>query len=134
MDQQDQLVVQSTELMTGRLTLFLHANLARRVSADEQQTLGALLVRLEAQEKQIAAQAEAGHQQIAQLTAHLDGLAQAADLVAITPKTLLHMPDELLPATPPTPVVPESPAYQQILAVFADSSSPLRSRDVCEAM
>ncbi|WP_225446692.1 hypothetical protein [Streptacidiphilus sp. PB12-B1b] len=104
------------------------------MSGDEHQTLGALLVRLEAQEKQIAAQAEAAHEQITQLTALLDGLAQAADHIAITRKTLLNLPDEVPPATTPTVVVPEGPAYQQILAVFADTDAPLRARNVCEAM
>jgi hypothetical protein len=105
------------------------------VSGDEHQTLGALLVRLEAQEKQIAAQAEAAHEQIAQLTALLDGLAQAADHIAITRKTLLNLPDEVPPvAAAPTVVVPEGPAYQQILAVFAGADAPLRARNVCEAM
>ncbi len=105
------------------------------MSGDEHQTLGALLVRLEAQEKQIAAQAEAAHEQIAQLTALLDGLAQAADHIAITRKTLLNLPDEVPPvAAAPTVVVPEGPAYQQILAVFAGADAPLRARNVCEAM
>jgi hypothetical protein len=104
------------------------------VSGDQQQTLGALLVRLGAREKQIAAEAEAAHQQITQLTALLDGLAQAADHIAITRKTLLNLPDDVPPATTPTVVVPEGPAYQQILAVFADADAPLRARTVCEAM
>ncbi|PYC63816.1 hypothetical protein C7C46_33130, partial [Streptomyces tateyamensis] len=78
------------------------------MSGDEHLTLGALLVRLETQEKQIAAQAEAAHEQIAQLTALLDGLAQAADHIAITRKTLLNLPDEVPPAaTTPAVVVPE---------------------------
>jgi hypothetical protein len=104
------------------------------VSGDQQQTLGALLVRLEAREKQIAAEAETAHEQIVQLTALLDGLTQAADHIAITRKTLLDLPDEVPAAVAPPPVVPEGPAYQQILAVFADADAPLRARNVCEAM
>jgi len=105
------------------------------MSGDQHQTLGALLVRLESQEKQIAAQAEATHEQITQLTALLDGLTQAADHIAITRKTLLNLPDEEpSAATTPTVVIPEGPAYQQILAVFADMDAPLRARNLCEAM
>jgi hypothetical protein len=105
------------------------------VSGDPQQTLGALLVRLEARERQLAAEAEAAHEQIARLTALLAGLAQEADHVAITRKTLMDLPDELPPApTAPTPPLPDGPAYQQIMAVFTDADAPLRARDVCEAM
>jgi hypothetical protein len=105
------------------------------VSGDQQQTLGALLVRLEAREQQITVEAEAAHEQIAQLTALLAGLAQEADHIAITRKTLLGLSDEIPAAAPaPAPVAPDGPAYQQILAVFADADTPLRARDVCEAM
>ncbi|MEQ4726148.1 hypothetical protein [Nonomuraea sp. B19D2] len=37
------------------------------------------------------------------------------------------------PALPP-PVVPDHPAYRQILDVFADLGRPLRARDLCEAL
>ena len=105
------------------------------MSGDQRQTLGALLVRLEAREQQIAAEAEATHEQIAQLTALLAGLAQDSDHIAITRKTLLDLPDEIPQvAVPPAPVLPDGPAYQQILAVFADRDAPLRAREVCEAM
>lgn len=105
------------------------------MSGDPQQTLGALLVQLEAREQQIATEAEAAHEQIAQLTAVLAGLAQEADHIAITRKTLMDLPDDLPPApTAPTPPLPNGPAYQQIMTVFADADAPLRARDVCEAM
>jgi hypothetical protein len=32
------------------------------------------------------------------------------------------------------PAVPEHPAYQQILAVFADTGQPMRARDLFEAL
>jgi hypothetical protein len=80
-------------------------------------------------------EAEAAHEQIAQLTALLDGLAQAAEHITITRKTLLELPDKLPPApAEPTPALPDGPAYQQIMAVFAEADAPLRARNVCEAM
>ncbi|MCZ1012543.1 hypothetical protein O1L68_43440 [Streptomyces lydicus] len=96
-------------------------------------TLGAVLARLEERELEITAQAEAAREKVAELTALLDGYDKAAEEVRITRKTLLEMPD------PPTPVLPaatlpDHPAYQQIMAVFAAAGSPLRARAVCEAM
>ncbi len=105
------------------------------MSGDPQQTLGALLARLEVREQQIAAEAEAAHEQIAQLTALLDGLSQAAEHITITRKTLLELPDAVPPApAAPTQALPDGPAYQQIMAVFAEADAPLRARNVCEAM
>ncbi|WP_370154889.1 hypothetical protein [Streptacidiphilus sp. EB129] len=80
-------------------------------------------------------EAEVAHEQIAQLTALLDGLAQAAEHITITRKTLLELSDETPPAqATPTPALPDGPAYQQIMAVFAEADTPLRARNVCEAM
>ncbi|MFB8183477.1 hypothetical protein ACFC8N_47530 [Streptomyces sp. NPDC055966] len=93
-------------------------------------TLGAVLARLEEQERELAAQAEATREQIAQLTARLDELGRAAEEVRITRKTLLALPDP----QPPAPKLPDHPAYQQIMAVFAAADLPLRARQVCEAM
>ncbi|WP_405846582.1 hypothetical protein [Streptomyces sp. NBC_01518] len=105
------------------------------MSAGPQQTLGALLARLEVCERQFAVEAEAAHGQIAQLTALLDGLAQAAGHITITRKTLLELPDQTPPApATPTPALPDGPACQQIMAVFAEADAPLRARNVCEAM
>ncbi|MCX4580705.1 hypothetical protein OHB41_47840 [Streptomyces sp. NBC_01571] len=39
----------------------------------------------------------------------------------------------MAPATP-TPALPDGPAYQQIMGVFAEADAPLRARNVCEAM
>ncbi|MFE1984638.1 hypothetical protein [Streptomyces mirabilis] len=119
-----------SDVMARRLTGT--SALARR---DPQQTLGALLARLEVPERQIAVEEEAAHEQIVQLTALLDGLAQAAEHIAITRKTLLELTDEapLAPAEPAASL-PDSPAYQQIMAVFAEADAPLRARNVCEAM
>ncbi|MGD3110917.1 hypothetical protein [Streptomyces sp. YGL11-2] len=96
-------------------------------------TLGAVLVRLEEREREIAAQAETTREQITQLTARLDELGRAAEEVRITHKTLLELPGRQPPA-PPAPKLPDYPAYQQIMAVFAAADTPLRARHVCEAM
>ncbi|MDH6222725.1 hypothetical protein [Streptomyces pseudovenezuelae] len=93
-------------------------------------TFGAVLVRLEEREREITAQADATREQIAQLTARLDELCRAAEEVRITRKTLLELPDPQPPAAP----VPQLPDYQQIMAVFATAGTPLRARQVCEAM
>ncbi|WP_331728481.1 hypothetical protein [Streptomyces sp. NBC_01176] len=39
----------------------------------------------------------------------------------------------MAPATP-TPALPDGPAYQQIMGVFAEADAPLRASNVCEAM
>lgn len=96
-------------------------------------TLGAVLARLEEQEREIAAQAEAAREEIAGLTALLDGLDKAAEEIRITRKTLLELPGPQPPA-PPAAKLPGHPAYQQIMAVFAAADAPLRARAVCEAM
>ncbi|WP_281155552.1 hypothetical protein [Streptomyces sp. HYC2] len=96
-------------------------------------TLGAVLARLEEREREIAAQAETTREQITHLTAQLDELGRAADEVRITGKTLLALPDPQPPA-PPALKLPDHPAYQQIMAVFAVADHPLRARQVCESM
>ncbi|MFJ3221723.1 hypothetical protein ACIPLC_38200 [Kitasatospora sp. NPDC086801] len=98
-------------------------------------TLGAVLVRLEEREREIAAQAEETREQITRLTAVLDELGRAAEEVRITRKTLLELPDP----DPPAPLVsapklPDGAAYQEIMVVFAQADGPLRARGVCEAM
>jgi hypothetical protein len=37
-------------------------------------------------------------------------------------------------STPPTDATVASPAYQQILAVFAATGNPLRAKDICVAL
>jgi len=89
----------------------------------DQLTLGAVLARLEEREREIAAQAETTREQIAQLTARLDELGRAAEEVRITHRTLLELPDPQPPAPPPAKL-PDHPAYQQIMAVFAEGRRP----------
>ncbi|MGW7540364.1 hypothetical protein ACWGKQ_04470 [Streptomyces sp. NPDC054770] len=52
--------------------------------------------------------------------------------VRITRTTLLGLPDRQPPA-PLAPQLPDHPAYQQIMAMFAAADAPLRARQVCEA-
>jgi hypothetical protein len=96
-------------------------------------TLGAVLARLEEQEREIATQAEATRARITELTAQLEEFARVAEEVRITRKTLLALPEPASP-TPPPVKLPDHPAYQQIMAVFAAADAPLRARAVCEAM
>ena len=70
-------------------------------------TLGAVLVRLEEREREIAEQAEETRGQITRLTAVLDELGRAAEEVRITRKTLLELPDPGPPA--PSASAPKLP-------------------------
>ncbi|MEU1710655.1 hypothetical protein ABZ478_35965 [Streptomyces sp. NPDC005706] len=96
-------------------------------------TLGAVLARLEERERELAAQAEAAKERIAELSAQLEELHQTAEEVRITRKTLLELPEPIPPAPPP-PKLPDHPAYQQIMAVFTAADGPLQARQVCETM
>ncbi|MEU3795769.1 hypothetical protein AB0F07_39295 [Streptomyces fructofermentans] len=96
-------------------------------------TLGAVLARLEEREREIAAQAEAAREKIAELTAQLEALDTAAEEIRITRKALRELP-EPAPLQPPAAKLTDHPAYQQIMAVFAAADGPLRARGVCEAM
>lgn len=91
--------------------------------------MGAPLARLEEREREIAAQAEGAREMIAELTALLDGFDTAAEEIRITRKTLLELPDPPLPV-PPAAKLPDRPACQQIMAVFAAADAPLRAGGV----
>lgn len=73
--------------------------LAHRMTGGEP-TLGAVVARLEAREREITTQAETVREQITQLTARLDELVRAADEVPITRKTPLALPAPGPPAPP----------------------------------
>lgn len=105
------------------------------MSGDPQQTLGALLARLEVRDRQIAVEAEAAHEQIAQLTALLDGLAQATEHITITRKTLLELPDETPPGTGHTDSGPAGrPRLPADHGRVRRSRRSATARNVCEAM
>ncbi|NNN33428.1 hypothetical protein HLK59_24320 [Streptomyces sp. S3(2020)] len=87
----------------------------------------------EQREREIAAQAEATRGRIAELAAQLEEFDRLAEEVRITRKALLALPDPS-PPTPPAAKLPDRPAYQQIMAVYAAADAPLRARAVCEAL
>uniref|UniRef100_A0AAU2VK28 Uncharacterized protein n=1 Tax=Streptomyces sp. NBC_00008 TaxID=2903610 RepID=A0AAU2VK28_9ACTN len=53
--------------------------------------------------------------------------------LAITRKTVTALADRI-PAQASSSDLPEHPDYPRILAVFNEAASPLRARDVCEAL
>lgn len=94
-----------------------------------------LLDKTGAREQALAREAEQARPLIDDLTARLREPGEAIDHLRITRKTLLSLAAEPAtePAEPP-PVLPGHPAYQQILAVFADAGRPMRARDLCQAL
>lgn len=94
-----------------------------------------LLGKIDAREAVLTREAEQTQARISELTARLRELDEAIDHLRITRKTLLSLADEPDPEPTSMPaVLPDHPAYQQILAVFADTGRPLRARDLCQAL
>ena len=98
-----------------------------------------LLDRIDAREQALAREAGDVQARIGELTARLGELSQAISDLQVTRKTLLALPceDDAQPAAEPAeplPVLPDHPAYQQILTAFADLQRPLRARDLCLAL
>jgi cell division septum initiation protein DivIVA len=89
-----------------------------------------LLDKIAAREQAIAAEAEQVRARLDELTARLRELEQEAEHLRITRKTVLALADE----SDPQPAVTQHPAYQQILAAFAEARNPLRARDLCQAL
>lgn len=87
-----------------------------------------------AREAMAATQAEQLRAQIAALTDQLVVVdTELADL-ATTRSTLLRLTGSTAPTDNATDATVASPAYQQILAVFAATSNPLRAKDICVAL
>ncbi|WP_433501778.1 hypothetical protein ACQP1K_28870 (plasmid) [Sphaerimonospora sp. CA-214678] len=95
----------------------------------------ALLDKIDAREAAVTCEAEQTRERIDELTARLRELDEAIDHLRITRKTLISLTgeDDAESAAPP-PALPDHPAYQQILTVFADVGRPLRARDLCQAL
>jgi cell division septum initiation protein DivIVA len=94
-----------------------------------------LLDKIAAREAALTREAEQTRARITELTARLGELDEAIDDLRITRKTLLALADtaDTEPAASP-PALPDHPAYQQIMTVFADVKRPLRARDPCQAL
>ncbi|MFC6675086.1 hypothetical protein ACFQE7_03680 [Nonomuraea ferruginea] len=86
-----------------------------------------LLDRIDAREQALTCQIEQTQAEIDMLTARLGQLSEAIEHLRISRKTLISLAEEdptpIQPAAPP-PAVPEHPAYQQILTVFAEAAAP----------
>ena len=98
-----------------------------------------LLDRIDAREQALAREAGQVQAQVDELTAGLRELSEAISDLQVTRKTLLSLAghDDGQPAAEPSgppPVLPDHPAYQQILTAFADLRRPLRARDLCLAL
>lgn len=94
--------------------------------------LQSLLAEIAARQQAVAVEAEQVRAQIDELTGRLCELDQEAEHFQITRKTVLAFADD--PDELPGPVLPEHPAYQQILAAFAETRQPMRARDLCQAL
>jgi chromosome segregation ATPase len=94
----------------------------------------AVLAYLEVRMSEVAEQAGRLRDQIAELTARLREFDTESEDLQITRKTLLSLPAPVPVDDPPRAEVPEHPAYQQILTVLADTGTPMRARDICEAL
>jgi hypothetical protein len=95
-----------------------------------------LLDRIDAREKALTSQIEQIQAQIEELTGRLRELDQDLDHLRITRKTLRVLAAEPDAASPPPPasVVPDHPAYQQILTLMTGTGQPTRARDLCLAL
>ena len=98
-----------------------------------------LLDRIDAREQALAGEAAGVQARIDELTARLRELNEAIGDLQVTRKTLLSLAsqDDGQPAPEPSeppPVLPDHPAYQQILTAFTDLRRPLRARDLCLAL
>ena len=97
-----------------------------------------LLDKIDAREQALAREAGQHQAQIDELTARLRELNEAISDLQVTRKTLIALAgeDDEPAADPagPSPVLPDHPAYQQILDAFADLRRPLRARDLCVAL
>ncbi|MFF3058631.1 hypothetical protein [Streptomyces sp. NPDC057909] len=94
--------------------------------------LQSLLDKITAREQAVASEAEQVRAHIDDLAGRLRELDQEAEHLRITRKTVVGFADDL--AEKPSPVLPEHPAYQQILAAFAETRQPTRARDLCQAL
>lgn len=94
-----------------------------------QDLLDKLVARHAAAEKEITDLRE----QLAKLTDALTAAERERDRWAAARTTVLALVAEEHPQQATSTRRPATPSYQQILAVFAATSTPLRAKDVCQA-
>ncbi|MFE2094628.1 hypothetical protein [Streptomyces sp. NPDC059460] len=92
-----------------------------------------LLDALDLQEDAARALTEDLPTQIDELHGRLREAETHLEHLAITRKTVTGLADRL-PVQTSLPDLPEHPDYPRILAVFNEAISPLRARDVCQAL
>jgi hypothetical protein len=91
------------------------------------------LERITDREQQLAATSDQIRTQIRELTAQLAEIEAALGDLATARKVVLDLgEDEPVPTTHPG--LPDNPAYQHILAVLTDATTPLRCKDLCHAL
>lgn len=96
-------------------------------------TTASVLEMLAEREQAARTQAEYLRAQIEQITGQLQELeGHLADL-ATTRQVIISLSHGEPPAPEP-PDLPGSPAYQNILAALADSSGPVRAKDLCQRL
>lgn len=100
----------------------------------ENPQIRAVLEYVEARERDLVEQAGQIRCRIEELTTRLGELGAECENLRITRKTLLAIPAPEPAGRPSGPDVPDHPAYQQILTVFANAEKPLRARDLCQAL
>ena len=99
------------------------------------------LDQIDARQQVLSEEIDRAREAIADLTERLDQLQQRAQNLQVTRTTLLELAAEADQGdapdpqeTPPTQTLPEHPAYQQIMTVLTDTGTPMRARDLCEAL
>ncbi|MEU3355194.1 hypothetical protein [Streptomyces sp. NPDC037389] len=100
----------------------------------ENPQITAVLEYVEARERELEEQAGHLRGRIEELTAQLVEFDAESENLRVTHKTLLALPAPAPAGDPDRPDVPDHPAYQQILAAFADTGQPMRARDLCQAL
>ncbi|MGW3246518.1 hypothetical protein [Streptomyces sp. NPDC001070] len=97
-------------------------------------TLKPLLDRLAQCGRDAACRAERLRADIDVLPFRLRQTEQEVEQLQVTYKTVLALADGLAEKPDERPELPENPAHQHILTVFADCGQSLRARDLCEAL
>ncbi|MFI6738230.1 hypothetical protein ACIBI9_35340 [Nonomuraea sp. NPDC050451] len=94
-----------------------------------------LLDKIDSREQALTCPIEQTQVEIDALAARLRDLEEATERLRVTRKNLLSLADEPpVENAPPTPVLPDHPAYRQIVDIFADLGRLLRAWDLCEAL